>query len=143
MGIAVGAAAVVLLGSCTPPSEYGVRLNADDTIDFVLCTGYYGDGDLIVDYQLDEDDVDDPEWVMTSEEPARLDRILIEYGIAPVEPKSIHLEDPPADWVSVTFGWEYAERSELVVDEWLWSTEFYPWIPDRPCTTVPPALESQ
>ncbi len=139
----MGAAAVVLLSSCTPPSEYGVRLNADDTIDFVFCTGFYGDGDLIVDYQLDEDDVDRPEWVMTFEGYSRLDRIPIEYGIAPSILTTVLLEDPPADWVSVTFGSEFVERSELVVDEWLWSTELYPWVPDRPCTTVPPATESR
>lgn len=140
--IALGGVIVAILTSCTPPTEYGVRLNGDDTIDFVLCTGFYGDGDLIVDYQLSEDDVDSPEWIVTSEKPRRLDRIPIEYGTAPTMMTTVHLEDPPAQWVSVTFGWEDVKRSELVVDEWLWSTELYPWVPDRPCTTVPPARES-
>ena len=116
-------------------------MNADETIDFVLCTGFYGDGDLVVDYHLDEDDVDDPEWVITSDLRHYFNRKVVEYGTAPTMTSTVHLENPPDDWVSVSFGGESVRRSELVSGEWLWSTNPYPWVPDQPCITVTPLPE--
>ena len=121
-----------LLSACSPPLHFGVLLNPDDTIDFVLCDGFRSDGDVAVDYVVGDDD-DGPEWVMTSSIPSQAAHRVIAYGEPPSFFETVHLETPPEGWTSVSFGWGWADRSDLTVGEWRWETSELPWVPDQPC----------
>lgn len=130
---AVIATAGAILSACSPPLHFGVLLNPDDTIDFVLCDSYRSNGDLAVDYVVGDEDDDGPEWVMTSSIPSQAAHRVIAYGESPSLFETVHLEMPPEGWTSVSFGWGWTDRSELAVGEWRWETSELPWVPDQPC----------
>lgn len=133
---AVSAAVLVMLSltSCTPGSHYGVRLNADGTIDFALCEKY-GSYEIAVDYEVNGLDPGVPEWVMQRPWGEYAGQVLVAYGVPPEPYETSVLEPPPPDWVSVIFAGHYAERINLTVGEWYWNTRTYPWEPNRPCVS--------
>lgn len=133
---AVSAAALALmtLTSCTPGVDYGVRLNADGTIDLALCEKY-GSYEVVVDYMVDGSDSGTPEWVMRRPWGEYSGQVIALYGDAPTPYETSTLRPPPSDWVSVVFDGHEADRNDLTVGEWLWSTSTYPWEPDYPCVS--------
>lgn len=140
-----GMALLGLLAGCTPgtPRDYGVRLNADGTIDFVDCNGVLGD--FVVRFTGTEGVYDDDaptQWEVDRSASSRIYQV-IEYGTAPEASNTTKLELPPVDWLWVSFGSEswrtgYMEpRSELVEGEWVWRTdEFWSFVPDHACAEV-------
>ena len=133
---AVSAAVLIVfsLAGCTPGRDYGVRLNADGTIDFALCE-QYGSYEVTVDFEINGVDPGTPEWVMRRPWGEYSGQVLVPYGVPPQPYESSILQAPPAEWVSVMFDGHYAERNDLVVGEWYWSTRSYQWEPDRPCVS--------
>lgn len=135
----VALAMVGLLAGCSVPSPYGLRLNADGTVDAVDC---YGLGsNFTVDYRLADEpwDTDTFEWelLIGPEAGHGDDPAVVRYGVAPDGGTTTLLEDPPADWVEVWTSAGSARREELVEGEWVWwSTSRYPWEPERPCAGV-------
>ena len=135
-----------LLAGCTPgtPQDYGVRLNADGTIDFVDCNGL--EGDVVVRF-ADEvnalfDETALPQWEVRRTKLGRLFSV-IEYGTSFSGETTIALDPPPPDWLWVAFGNDpsnsmYVEpRSELVEGEWVWrNDEFWSFVPSHACAEV-------
>ena len=142
----VGVLALALLASCTPgtPEDYGIRLNADGTIDFVDCNGIQGH--VVVRFSDEEitanDDTLPIQWDVRRTASGRLYDV-IHYGETPAESETVRLEPPPPDWVWVSFGGGryspgYTEqRSELVEGEWVWrNDEVWSFVPEHACAEV-------
>lgn len=131
---AVATVTLVILSGCTAPTPFGMRLNADGTVDYLVCRG--SRSVIEVDYRYDSEDVNaesSPEWRAAG---ASSERGVIRYGEEPDGFERDWLEPPPPgwDWVSASDPWVSATRDELVEGEWVWfSTTDYPWIPEHPC----------
>lgn len=138
VGIAIGAS--VLVG-CSVPSSLGYRLNADDTVDFVLCGP--NAWDVEVDYLLPgedpwDEDAPEPEWVAeTTMASADLKGEVVRYGEDPRHYSTVSLADPPDDWTWVSLSGETVDRENMVEGQWVWrNTSEYPWVPNHPCDGV-------
>jgi hypothetical protein len=140
IGVGVGVAiAILTLAGCSVPTPFGMRLNADGTVDYLICSG--SSGVIEVDYGYDSEAIDaepSPEWRAAGPSSGR---DVIRYGEEPDGFERGWLEPPPPgwDWVTVSHPWVSAARDELVEDEWVWfSTADYPWIPEHPCDGADP-----
>lgn len=136
--LVAGAVGVVVLAlsGCSVPPTFGMRLNADGTIDYVECES--STYDIAVDYLRPGEDENSfaPEWIARGQSD---DQLVVRYGEAPDGFETTVLEAPPADWVSVEVTtWIWVDRDELVEGEWeWWGTKMYPWDPDdRPCSGI-------
>lgn len=132
---ALAIATVGLLAGCSVPKPYGLRLNADGTVDAVEC---YGMGSsFTVDYRRagETQSNESPEWVVTVGPDAEHDDpTIVRYGLSPQGSTTTVLEDPPDDWVEVWTSVGSAERDDLIEGEWLWrATSDFPWEPEHPC----------
>lgn len=139
--LATGGAAFValcaLLTGCSVPEHGGARLNADGTIDYVLCSP--GHNDVIeVDYWLDgesQSSPSDPEWHASPSQGAPDAPLVVRYGRLPIGYSQARpTADPPSgwDWVSTPGG--SFNRDDLIEDEWYWNIESaWAWIPNHPC----------
>jgi len=130
-------AGAVLIGclaltACTAPISYGVRLNSDGTVDYANCSP--GLAEHEVDYRVG-DEAGVTEWGLTPGIDADLPHTVIEYGVLPDGFTGAALP-PPRDWTSVDVGFAHYERSELVVDDWVWEDNNFEWIPGQPCMEV-------
>jgi hypothetical protein len=136
-GAVVLATAALVLTACTPGLKMGVRLNADGTVDQVLCD--YAES-FEVDYRVKDSDVDGPEWEAAepeerSETDLSIDDRVILYGELPRGAESPgEALPPPRGWTSVILSRGEFDRSELVEGEWVWSPGDLPWVPGRPCS---------
>jgi hypothetical protein len=141
----IGALALVtavVLAGCSVPAPYGLRLNADGTVDAAEC--YALSSQFFVDYVTDDERADekfwDEEWLLSfGESDSHTDAEVVRYGEEPEGSSSITLEDPPVDWVFVSTSVGSADREELVEGEWVWwYTSSYPWEPEHPCEGLGP-----
>jgi len=130
------AAAAVLLGGCSAPEHWAVRLNPDGTGDYVDCAGPVWM--IRVDYLTGDEPGEEWDWDVRV--PAGAEDvdpvILARYGEVPAGwEERIPAQEPPADWVSVNTTSGYAQRSELVEGTWVWFTgdEHLQWAGDHPC----------
>ena len=121
------------LTSCTAPISYGIRLNADGTVDYANCpSGIYS---FDVDYIVGNDS-DYAEWnLIPDDDTVSLSNEVIRYGVVPEGYSGVAL-DPPADWTSVEVAGFHYERNELIVDDWIWEDYNFDWIPGQPCMDV-------
>lgn len=118
------------------PEPFGLRLNADGSVDAVSC--YDLGPSFRVAYVL-QDELDDDEWpddwvLFVGPEADHSGPTVVRYGDEPLGTTSSVLEDPPRGWVVVSTTVGTADRDELVTDEWIWfHTSAYPWEPEHPC----------
>jgi hypothetical protein len=136
---AVVAVTATVLSGCSVPVGYGVRLNADGTVDFVEC--HSRSTDFVVDYARTSTAGDDDlvEWEVVADDPdtRREERPVVRYGEAPDGHTTVHLAEPPEDWLYVEFAGKQAYRGDLVEGEWQWhNVAQYPWVPEHPCEGV-------
>jgi hypothetical protein len=128
--------AVALIG-CSVPTPYGLRLNADGTVDSAECYGLPSafTVDYVTSEEIDDQDSWVEEWTLFLGASASHDEAeVVRYGEEPEGSRSTVLLDPPSDWVFVTTSVGSADREELVEGEWVWwYTSRYPWEPEHPC----------
>jgi hypothetical protein len=134
------ATALVVVGlvGCSVPQPYGLRLNADGTVDAVEC---YGMGsNFEVDYRLAGESMssESPEWALdVGPDAEHHDPVVVRYGRAPAGSTTTVFEDPPEGWVEVWTSVGSADRGELIEGEWVWrATSDFPWEPEHPCDGV-------
>jgi hypothetical protein len=103
-GVGVGGAAVAILtlAGCSVPTPFGMRLNTDGTVDYLICRG--SSGVVEVDYGYDSEAIDaepSPEWRAAGPSSGR---DVIRYGEEPDGFERGWLEPPPPgwDWVTVS-----------------------------------------
>jgi hypothetical protein len=129
---------VSILTGCIAPQYGGVRLNADGTVDYVVCyrhnepiyVNYLGEDDQGSDTGLDED-----EWRAIPKNDVS-GPTVIEYGLLPNGyGETVPPEDPPLGWTRVDTPGGYFLRSELTEGEWYWNNPNpWAWIPNHPCS---------
>lgn len=127
----VGAAAIAVVAavtSCTPGIPYGARLNADGTVDHVVCSGEYG---VRVDYVSADESV--VEWDPRDASGERVEAGGVLYYGQSLQGVPTESAPPPEDWAAVDLTVGEFERSDLEVGTWVWETEFLAFMPDRPC----------
>ena len=132
LALAAGIVGCLALTSCTAPISYGVRLNADGTVDYANCDGRLAEYE--VDYRVDDSDTY-AEWSLVPGVGASLPGRVIEYGVIPDGFSGVALP-PPAEWKTVTVGGGFFARDELVVDDWVWEDYNFDFIPGQPCMDV-------
>ena len=139
--VAALAATGLLLTGCTPGlDDMGVRLNADGTVDQVLCDS---GGGFSVDYRVGDSDWSGPvEWEGADAwthpaTAASSEGQVIRYGRLPFGASSHSTAlPPPPGWTVVELSRASFARDELVEGEWVWTTSDWPWIPAMPCGDV-------
>lgn len=128
MVLVLAAVLLLALSGCTPAAKWGMRLNADGTVDFVQCGSR--PSRPVVNYHLKNDPAGVVEWEAVADE--QTDRSsVVRYGDDKYN--SVVLLPPPDDWEYVTANSLWVERHELEVGHWVWSTADLPWVPGRPC----------
>jgi hypothetical protein len=127
-GVALGVLVAIALAGCTEAPDFGVRLNDDNTIDFVICGSEQDE--VEVNYRANNENVNLVEWRARVAEGDHPNSVVL-YGESEYE--SSVLIAPPEDWVYVTANWAAAERNQLSVGEWTWVTGEPPFVPSRPC----------
>ena len=120
--------ATLLLTSCTPGIPFGARLNEDGTVDHVVCTGDYG---VLVDYISSSEST--VEWNPLDADGERIRAGGVLYYGQALQGVPTQSAPPPEDWTEVELTMGGFLRSELEVGRWVWETEFFGFIPDRPC----------
>jgi hypothetical protein len=131
-----------LLASCSVPAPFGLRLNADGTVDSAECYGL--PSKFTVDYVTADERADQDlwvaEWVLFLGASATHEEAeVVRYGEEPPGSVSTALADPPSDWVLVSTSVGSADRDDLVEGEWVWwYTSRYPWEPEHPCDGLEP-----
>lgn len=133
-GAGIVALIALALSGCSQPPDGGVRLNADGTIDFIVCGG----PETIVEVTYlgieRTPTFDGTTWRGTWTDPDRLPGQVVHYG-DPGYTAEILL-NPPAGWTDVVANGVYADREDLTVGEWVWFTSDPDWVPRRPCEGV-------
>jgi hypothetical protein len=135
----VAGIALTGLAGCSVPVGYGVRLNADGTVDFVEC-GVWS-ADFVVNYKRTSTVGDDDpiEWEVVADDPDGLRdaRPVVRHGEAPDGYSTVALLEPPEDWLYVEFAGNHAYRGDLTEGEWQWHhVSQYPWVPEHACEGV-------
>jgi len=125
-------AGCLVLAACTAPISYGVRLNADGAVDYANCSP--GLASHEVDYHVG-DGAGVVEWTLTPGIDADLPHAVIEYGVEPDGFTGVALP-PPRNWTTVDVGFAHVDRTDLIVDEWVWEDNNFEWIPGQPCMDV-------
>ena len=126
--VAAAIAAGMLLTSCTPGIPFGARLNADGTVDHVVCYGDYG---VHVDYISPSESV--VEWEPLDAAGERIQGGGVLYYGQALQGVPTQAAPPPEDWTEVDLTVGDFLRSELEEGRWVWETEYVAFIPDRPC----------
>jgi hypothetical protein len=126
-------AGCLVLTSCTAPISYGVRLNSDGTVDYANCpSGIYS---FEVDYRVGEEN-SYAEWVLLPDDrTVSMSNRIIEYGVIPDGYTGVALP-PPEGWTTVEVGPGTFERTDLIIDDWVWEDNNFEWIPGQPCMDV-------
>lgn len=135
--IAAAIVAVLLLAGCSYTEGYGLRLNADGTVDYVMCSSR-SYRVIEVDYEAEgeqglEGNERTIEWRATGVDSSGH---VVRYGEEPPGFERDVLEPPPRDWeqVIINEGIAGADREDLRDGEWVWwGTSTEPWVPEHPC----------
>lgn len=126
---------LAVLSGCTPAVQFGARLNADGTVDYITCNDW-GSPSICVDYEWGRED-GPIEWQAASPADSDLNGVVVHYGETPAGFTGPAAAPVPAEWDRVQFGFSNIGRDELVVGEWVWETGEPSFVPDRPCVDVP------
>lgn len=122
-------AVLALLTGCTPALDYGVRLNADNTVDYVVCYSGGSSLNVRVDYTVPGES-NPLEWEGELISPSD-HRSVVHYGDERYS--SIILAPPPEGWTTVSVESREVRRDELELGHWVWFTQALPFVPDQPC----------
>ncbi len=137
--LAVVLVAVAVLTGCSVAPEWAIRLNADGTVDHLLCWG--GMESISVDYRSSSHPSGIVEWE-AEVVPTPVDDFsavakpvdVAYYGETPPNWSGDPARRPPVDWDYVSIGWGELARDELEVGEWHWEVRTdWAWIPPQPC----------
>lgn len=130
-----GLLVVLVLSGCSPAVQFGARLNADGTVDYITCNDW-GSPPIHVDFVLGRED-GPVEWQANPLTESDLNGEVVHFGENPEGFAGSRALPVPDEWDRVQFGFSNIRRDELVVGQWVWETGEPSFVPDRPCIDVP------
>jgi hypothetical protein len=130
--IAAAGALLVLLASCSMPSEFAMRLNSDGTVDYLDCSGPLGY--VNVDYRYEVGEQGSIEWEATQPLGAGAADVAYYGEVPPGWDERYTAFRPPLGWTFVSTSAGGVYRESLDEGEWEWFTvSTWDWIPEHPC----------